>query len=163
MSSSNAERNHNRSWAIGEKEGKVETWRGNGQHRPIPTTSSRGDAFAHSPASKEIRSASDRRRTPRYPFIADAEIVEKSSGTRVFVRISELSLYGCFLDIGEPIAAGSLVLIKIFNSTDFFEAEAVVMSSQPNLGMRLAFRKVEHHFHPTLKKWLQTAMQQCSV
>jgi len=116
-----------------------------------------------SPAAEYPKSSSpagDRRRTPRYPFVASAEIVEKISGTRMFARMTDISLYGCYLDMSNPLPSGSHVFVKIFTGTDFFEAHATVVYSQPNLGVGLAFRNVEQHFFPTLKKWLQVAMQQ---
>jgi hypothetical protein len=101
----------------------------------------------------------DRRRTPRYPFIADAEIMHKSSGASMFARTTDISLYGCFLDMAQPLPNGSQIAIKIFTGGDFLEAQASVVYSQPNLGVGVAFWEVKPHFLPTLKKWLQKAMQ----
>jgi len=106
------------------------------------------------------RSEADRRRTPRYPFVATAEIVEISSGTRMYARVSDLSLYGCYLDMSNPLPSGAHVFVKIFTDADFFEAEASVVYSQPNLGVGLAFRDVKPSFLPTLHKWLLQAMQE---
>lgn len=109
--------------------------------------------------SEAMVSAIERRRVSRYPFVADAEIVEEISGARMFVRVTELSLYGCYLDMHQPLPSGSQLFVKIFTGTDFFEAEATVVYSQPNIGVGLTFREVNQHFLPTLKKWLQNAMQ----
>ena len=109
---------------------------------------------------KGNRPEADRRRTPRYPFVATAEIVERISGTQMHVRVSDLSLYGCYLDISNPLPSGTHVFVKIFTDTDFFETDASVVYSQPNLGMGLAFRDVKPHFLPTLQKWLLQAMQE---
>ena len=106
------------------------------------------------------RPIADRRRTPRYPFVATAEIVEIASGARIFVRVSDLSLYGCYLDMPNPLPAGAHVFVKIFTDADFFEADASVAYSQPNLGVGLAFRDVKPSFLPTLHKWLLQAMQE---
>ncbi len=102
----------------------------------------------------------DRRRTPRYPFSATAEIVEISSGTPIYARVSDLSLYGCYLDMSNPLPSGAHVFVKIFTDADFFEAEATVAYSQPNLGVGLAFHDVKQPFLPTLHKWLLQAMQE---
>ena len=106
------------------------------------------------------RPETDRRRTPRYPFVATAEIVEISSGTRIFARVSDLSLYGCYIDMSNPLPTGAHVFVKIFTDADFFEAEANVVYSQPNLGVGLAFHDVKPAFLPTLHKWLLQAMQE---
>ena len=102
----------------------------------------------------------DRRRTPRYPFVATAEIVERISGTPMRARVSDLSLYGCYLDMSNPLPSGTHVFVKIFTDTDFFEADARVLYSQANLGMGLAFRDVKPSFLLTLQKWLLQAMQE---
>src|ERR1700739_1050507 len=107
---------------------------------------------------KQRSSTADRRRGPRFPFVASAEVGEKMSGGQMIVRVTELSLYGCYLDMPNPLPSGSQVFVKIFTGTDFFEAEAGVVYSQPNLGVGLAFRNVEPSFLPTLKRWLHEAM-----
>jgi hypothetical protein len=100
-----------------------------------------------------------RRRTPRYPFVADAEISEPASGKRIFARVREISMNGCYLEMSDPFAAGSQVCVKIFTATDFFESSATVAYSQTNLGLGLAFREVSPHFMPTMHKWLLQAMR----
>ncbi len=111
-------------------------------------------------ASSDNRPEVDRRRTPRYPFVATAEVVERSSGTPMRARVSDLSLYGCYLDMPNPLPSGTRVLVKIFTETDFFESDASVLYSQANLGMGLAFRDLKSHFLPTLQKWLLQAIQE---
>lgn len=101
----------------------------------------------------------DRRRTPRYPFVATAEIVEQISGTPMPARVSDLSLYGCYVDMPNPLPSGTHVYVKIFTDADLFEAGASVLYSHENLGMGLAFRDVKPHFLPTLQKWLLQALR----
>ena len=74
--------------------------------------------------------------------------------------VSELSLYGCYLDMMNPFPQGTSVLIKIFNESGFFEARASVIYSQPNLGMGLTFQDVKPYFMTILQKWLLEAMKQ---
>jgi hypothetical protein len=69
------------------------------------------------------------RRTPRFPFSAPAELIRGDS--RVSTMVTELSLYGCYLEAREPLARGTRVTVKIFASGEFFEAIATVMYSQP--------------------------------
>ena len=44
----------------------------------------------------------EKRRTPRYIFFAAAELLQEQSEVRVASRVSELSLYGCYLDMMNP-------------------------------------------------------------
>ena len=126
----------------------------------IPSDSGHGDTILTTSAPSDNRPGVDRRRTPRYPFVATAEIAERISGTPMHARVSDLSLYGCYLDMSNPLPSGTHVFVKIFTDTDFFESDACVLYSQANLGMGLAFRDVKPHFLLTLRKWLIQAMQE---
>ena len=55
----------------------------------------------------------EQRRTPRYTFIASAELIEQKTDVRIATRVSELSLNGCYLDMMNPFPQGTLVLVKI--------------------------------------------------
>jgi hypothetical protein len=103
---------------------------------------------------------SQRRRTPRYPFAAQAEVTEPISDKRIFARVKEISMNGCYLDMRDPLPTGKQIFVKIFTATDFFESSATVIYSQSNLGMGLAFREVSPHFMPTMHKWLLEAMRE---
>lgn len=100
----------------------------------------------------------DRRRAPRYPFIANAELIEEDSKAHMQTRVSEISLYGCYLDMVNPLPPGTLLSIKIFCDDGFFESKATVVYSHPNFGMGLMFRDVQPFFLATLKKWILKAM-----
>ena len=100
----------------------------------------------------------DRRRTPRYSFIANAEVIEEESKARMQTRVSELSLNGCYFDMVNPLPSGTAVTVKIFCDDGFFEAKGNVVYSQPNMGMGITFSEVQPFFLATLKKWLLKAM-----
>jgi hypothetical protein len=100
------------------------------------------------------------RRAPRYPFSAPAVVIPES-GVPVDGNATELSLYGCHLDSGAPLAPRMHALVKIFAADDgYFEAEATVIYSNPSLGMGLVFRQVKPDFLAVLRDWLLKAMQQ---
>ena len=101
----------------------------------------------------------ERRRTARFPFAANAELTDTTSGARVNTRVTEISLYGCYLDLTNPPPVGTSVFIKIFAHADFFESAASVVYSHPNTGVGLTFRDVSKHFLPTLQKWLLEALR----
>jgi len=100
----------------------------------------------------------DRRRTPRYPFVASAEVVEAGSGTKTTLKVSELSLNGCYVETPNPMEIGTALVIKIFKEPHFFEATARVAYSQANLGMGLTFLDTKPFFIQVLQKWLLAAM-----
>jgi hypothetical protein len=53
---------------------------------------------------------------------------------------------------------GTSLAVKLFTETDFFEAQASVVYSMPNLGMGLMFRETKPYYVMVLRKWLLTAM-----
>jgi hypothetical protein len=99
----------------------------------------------------------ERRRTPRYPFIATAEVVDQSSEASISTRVTELSLHGCYLDMPNPLPTDTPIKIKIYCEGKFFESSGVVVYSQPNLGVGVTFREVRPQFLGVLKQWLLVA------
>jgi len=99
----------------------------------------------------------ERRRTPRYPFIATAEVVEQASNKSTSTRVSELSLNGCFLEMPNPLPEDAALTVKIYSEGKFFEATGTVVYVQPNLGVGVSFRNVRPQFLTVLKQWLLAA------
>jgi len=99
----------------------------------------------------------ERRRTPRYLFIASAELYEENSDLRVASRVSELSLHGCYLDMMNPFPTGTLVLVKIFAGDLTFQSKAKVVYATPNVGAGIAFLDVEPKYEYILNRWLEEA------
>jgi PilZ domain len=97
---------------------------------------------------------SELRRSPRYPFYASAEIVELKTSTLLTARTSELSRYGAYMDMMNPLPIGTAVKILIAYNEQAFEAAGRVIYSQPNMGMGVAFESIEPGKLETLEKWL---------
>ena len=49
----------------------------------------------------------ERRWAPRFPFIASAEVLSESAGTRLVARISDISASGCYVDTIYPLTDGT--------------------------------------------------------
>src|SRR6266404_3594240 len=99
----------------------------------------------------------EKRRTPRYSFIASAELIEVRADVRIASRVSELSLHGCYLDMMNPFPKDTLVLVKISAGEAFFEAKAKVIYSQPNMGAGLGFIEITPPSEAVLELWLDGA------
>jgi len=99
----------------------------------------------------------ERRRTPRYPFIADAEVHDDASGTTVKTRIRELSLFGCYVDMDNPLPTGTPITIKINTAGRSLEASGKVVYSTPKDGIGVAFLDVSVQSRIVLKEWLVEA------
>ena len=94
-------------------------------------------------------------RSPRYPFIAIAEIIHPESGGIPGSRVAKISLNGCYVDTPKTLPLGSEVVIKIFAESECFAATAEVVFANSNSGLGLAFREVSLKNAALLRQWLQ--------
>jgi hypothetical protein len=99
----------------------------------------------------------ERRRTPRFPFTAAAEILEKGASAGISARLTELSLYGCYVEMPDPRPNGSQILLKAHSEGRYFESQGGVLYSQPGHGMGIGFQNVNPHYLTVLKHWLREA------
>jgi len=99
----------------------------------------------------------ERRRTPRYVFFASAELLEEKSEVRVASRVSELSLYGCYLDMMNPFPKDTLVLLRIWTDERIFQTKGRIIYSQPNMGAGVVFLDMQPMYQPILQSWLEEA------
>ena len=99
----------------------------------------------------------ERRRTPRFSFIAHAELREDASQMRVVTRVNELSQYGCYLDMMNPFPPGTMVTLRIVAGEEMFETRGKIIYSTPNIGAGVAFLDVAPKYLPILRHWLDSA------
>lgn len=97
---------------------------------------------------------SERRRSSRYRFVADTEITEIASNTRLGGRTSDLSMGGCFLDMVNPSPEGTRIRITVRHASASFTALGKVVFVFPNVGMGVVFTNVEEDQLAVLRKWL---------
>jgi hypothetical protein len=98
------------------------------------------------------------RRGLRFAFSASAEIAPASSPTAFApARVTELSFRGCFLETSGSYVLQHPVVVKIYDSGDFFEAEAAVLYVKPS-GAGLEFRDIKPHYRAVLQKWILAAL-----
>jgi len=99
----------------------------------------------------------EKRRSPRFPFVAVAEITEKESSGKLVTRVSELSVNGCYIDEQNPFPSGTIVTLKIISESEVFDATAKVLYAHQNLGMGLVFQEVSLRSGAVLRGWLLAA------
>ncbi len=99
----------------------------------------------------------ERRRGPRYSFIASAELIEEKADVRIASRVSELSSNGCYLDMMNPFPTGTMVLVKISAGEAFFQAKGKIVYSQMNMGAGVGFLEVDAASKVVLERWLDEA------
>jgi hypothetical protein len=97
----------------------------------------------------------ERRKATRHPFVARAEIIDEKENARTSSKISDLSLNGCFVEIGNPFPEGTSVVIEIYTEDEMLEAHGTVARIEPKQGMGLAFDELPPYFAGILNKWIK--------
>ncbi|MGB2672582.1 MAG: PilZ domain-containing protein [Candidatus Acidiferrum sp.] len=96
----------------------------------------------------------ERRRTPRYPFTATVELLQKDAHAGISAKITELSLYGCYVQMPDPFEKDTPVFLKIYSNGKYFETHGIVVYVHPAKGLGVRFQNVSPHYVPVLKQWL---------
>jgi hypothetical protein len=85
--------------------------------------------------------------------------MEKCSPAGIPARVTELSLYGCYMEMANPLAKGLVALFKVYSAGRHFESQGTVLYSQPGQGMGVGFQNVNPHYLGVLRRWLIEAAQ----
>jgi hypothetical protein len=97
----------------------------------------------------------EKRRHPRYPFSATAEIIDIQAKTRITGRTSDIARMGCYIDTISPLAANAAVALRITQGKESFETRATVAYSLVGMGMGLLFTTTEPAQIRILEAWLR--------
>jgi len=90
------------------------------------------------------------RTTPRFAFIADAEIV----GMKECARVSELSARGCYIDSINPLPKDTDVRFRIRYGCSTCEFSGTVIYTHAGFGMGVVFGELTPEQRSTLDVWL---------
>ena len=104
-------------------------------------------------------SEEQRRRNPRYAFIANAELFEPATRMRIATRVTELSVHGCYLDMLNPFPEDTMALVKISAGDLVFETKVRVVYAHSNLGVGLVFLEPDPKNVEVLKSWIDEAKE----
>jgi hypothetical protein len=97
----------------------------------------------------------DRRYAIRFPFAADAEVLDLESGVRCDGITSDLSLGGCFVCTSKPLAIKSRTRVTLTRKGETVQALAMVRIVKPRIGMGVEFLDIESASSSTLSRWLE--------
>ena len=96
----------------------------------------------------------ERRRNPRYAFIADVEIVELESGMTMTAHTSDFSRGGCFVDMFSPLPEGTVIKLRLSKWQQTLETPAKVVYSSVGMGMGLMFGAIDAAQRAVVEGWL---------
>jgi PilZ domain len=74
----------------------------------------------------KVNGVRDRRYTIRYPFAADAEIIDIESGKQISGVTSDISLGGCFICTSQTFRVNSRARLRLSRKGEILEALVVV-------------------------------------
>jgi PilZ domain len=99
----------------------------------------------------------DRRYAIRFPFAADAELLDLELGSTAEGVTSDISLGGCFVCTSKPLSLGTRARVRLKRKDQTVEALGVVRIVKPRIGMGIEFIDVEAPYAECLSRWIEQA------
>jgi hypothetical protein len=97
----------------------------------------------------------DRRYSIRYPFAADAQLLDLETGATTSGVTSDLSIGGTFVCASKPLTLNARVRLTMTRKEQTVEALAVVRIVKPRIGMGIEFLDVESPYDQSLFRWIE--------
>lgn len=95
------------------------------------------------------------RSSPRFFFIVDIELTDVQSQTQIQGRTKDLSQFGCGVDASQLFPKGATLTIKLSHRGAHIAAHARVVYASPELGMGLAFTRIDPQDERILSNWIE--------
>ena len=96
------------------------------------------------------------RRSHRCSFVVSAEVTDEKSRT-VVARLRDLNLYGCYVEMANPLPERSSITIKVSAGKAVFQARGQVIYCDPYTGSGVEFQGIEPPSQAVLEQWLLEA------
>jgi len=110
-------------------------------------------------ASSSVTGVRDRRYAIRFPFAADAELIDLESGKQVDGVTSDISLGGCFVCTSKPLPMNARARMKLVRKGQVLEALVAVRIVKPRIGMGIEFFDLEPPYNDMLIAWIDALRQ----
>ena len=101
----------------------------------------------------------DRRYAIRYPFAADAVLIDLETGTQSSGVTSDISLGGCFICTGKPLPLKARARVTLSRKGQSVEGLAVVRIVKARVGMGIEFIDIESAGQDLLTRWIEQLRQ----
>jgi hypothetical protein len=110
-------------------------------------------------SATEAPAGSERRSSPRQPFIAVTEVIDIGTGAKSLARTADLSAHGCYIDTLQPFPVGTVVRLEIQKGQETVSFRALVSSCHVGSGMGLVFDRISPGQRTILSEWLRQDAQ----
>jgi hypothetical protein len=98
----------------------------------------------------------DRRYTIRYPFAADAEMIDMESGKQVTGVTSDISLGGCFICTGQTFRVNTRARLRLERKGKVLDALVIVRIVKARVGLGVEFFDLEDSSARMLSEWIES-------
>ena len=107
-------------------------------------------------SSARLQGVRNKRFTIRYPFAADAELIDLESGKQVEGVTSDISLGGCFICTSKSMPINSRARMRLTRKGQVLEALVSVRIVKPRVGLGIEFVDLEPPNTAILDDWINT-------
>ena len=97
----------------------------------------------------------NRRFSIRYPFAADALVLDLETGSRTQGVTSDLSMGGIFVCTSKPLPSNTRVRVSLTRKDQKLEALGMVHAVKPRIGMGIEFLDLEQPHYGVLRRWVE--------
>jgi hypothetical protein len=97
---------------------------------------------------------SERRKAPRYTFVATTELTDMTSSTKLSGRIVEISRSGCYVDILNALPVGTLLMVRISCDRGTLAVKGKILYVHEGIGMGVVFLDPPEDQLEILDSWL---------
>lgn len=101
-----------------------------------------------------VNGVRDRRYTIRYPFAADAELIDMESGKQVTGVTSDISLGGCFVCTSKMLPSNSRARMRLTRKGESLDLLVIVRIVKPRIGLGIEFFDLEPPNDRILTNWI---------
>lgn len=101
-----------------------------------------------------ISGVRDRRYTIRYPFAADAEMIDMESGQQLTGVTSDISLGGCFICTSRTFRVNTRARLRLERRGQVLDALVAVRIVKPRVGLGVEFFDLEAPNDEILERWI---------
>jgi hypothetical protein len=98
----------------------------------------------------------DRRYTIRYPFAADAEMIDMESGKHLTGVTSDISLGGCFICTSRSFPVNTRARLQLTRRGQVLDGLVVVRIVKPRVGIGVEFFDLESPNTELLAAWIDS-------
>jgi len=104
---------------------------------------------------QRVRAVRNRRFAIRFPFAADAELLNLESGQRASGVTSDISMGGCFVCCSKPLPVRARVRLTLTLKGKKVEILATVRVVKPRVGVGLEFLDLDASSYANLAGWIE--------